>query len=106
MIPEVTPTELARELQTGPRPILLDVREAHELEISALEVDHHIPLGELPRRLSELDPLGNIVIICRSGARSGRAAEFMIAHGFSSVRNLVRGMNGWAAEVDPKLPIY
>lgn len=106
MIPEVSPTELAREMQAGPRPILLDVREGYELEISALEIDHHIPLGELPRRLNELDPSANIVIICRSGARSGRATEFMIAQGFASVRNLIRGMNGWAAEVDPTLSTY
>lgn len=106
MIPEVTPTELSRQLESGPRPVLLDVREAYELEISSLNVDHHIPLGELPRRLNELDPASDIVIICRSGARSGRAAEFLMAQGFSSVRNLVRGMNGWSAEVDPRMPAY
>lgn len=106
MIPEVTPTELARELEAGVRPVLLDVREPYELEISSINIDLHIPLGDLPRRITELNPDSDIVVICRSGARSGRAAEFLLAQGFSKVRNLVRGMNGWATEVDPSLTIY
>jgi adenylyltransferase/sulfurtransferase len=106
MIPIVTPQQLAEELKSEHKPVLLDVREAHELAVSKLDIDHHIPLGELPSRLSELDPNADIVIVCRSGARSGRATEFLLSLGFRSVRNLSSGMNGWSRDVDPSVQMY
>ncbi len=105
-IPEVTPMELKAELDAGQKPFLLDVREGFELEISKLNVDAHIPMESVPARLEELNRDDDIVVICRSGARSARVAAYLLQNGFSRVRNLASGMNGWAATVDPSLPQY
>lgn len=106
MIPEVTPAQLAVELATDHPPVLVDVREDYELDISKLEGVKHIPMNQLPERMNELDRDGDIVIVCRSGARSGRATMFLLGQGFRSVRNLATGMNGWAATVDPQVRAY
>lgn len=106
MIPEVTPVELAAELK-GPRPPkLLDVREADELLISRLDVDYHIPMGELPFRLAELDPNEDLVVVCRSGSRSAHVTAYLLAQGFAHVRNLTTGLNGWSSSVDPSMARY
>lgn len=105
-IREVTPTELNSELMGEFPPVLLDVREADELEISALPNIIHIPMNELPHRLGELDLNADTVIVCRTGNRSGKVAAFLESQGFRSVRNMATGMNGWAATVDPNMPQY
>lgn len=106
MIPEVTPAALAAELKGECPPKLLDVREAEELQISRLPVDYHIPMGELPFRLAELDRNENLVVVCRSGARSGQVTAFLLAQGFEHVRNLTTGLNGWSRSVDPSMRQY
>jgi len=85
---------------------LLDVREPHELEISALPDAKNIPLGQLAARLSELDSAEEMVIFCKSGARSARGLELLVSAGFKKVKNLKGGINAWAREVDSELPIY
>ena len=65
-----------------------------------------IPLGQLAGKLSELDSAQEMVLVCKSGSRSSRALELLVGAGFRKVRNLKGGMNAWAAEVDPSLPIY
>jgi adenylyltransferase/sulfurtransferase len=85
---------------------LLDVREPHELEISALPNAVNIPLGQLAARLSELDSAEEMVIFCKSGSRSARGLELLASAGFKKVKNLKGGINAWAREVDPSLPIY
>lgn len=105
-IPEIFPVELKAELDAGEKPYLLDVREADELLISKLNIDKHIPLGEIADRLDELNPDANIVVICRTGGRSGRVTQFLIENGFKHVRNMAGGMNGWAATVDPTVKQY
>ncbi|MBX3119566.1 MAG: rhodanese-like domain-containing protein [Fimbriimonadaceae bacterium] len=104
--PEITPIALKAELDAGKKLYLLDVREAHELQISRLEIDTHIPMGEIADRVGELDADADIVVICRSGARSQRVTQFLLASGFRNVRNLASGMNGWAETVDPSLEQY
>jgi len=105
-VPEVFPAELKEALDGPARPVLVDVREPEEVEISTLAYDHLIPMGELDRALAELDPESDIVIYCRSGYRSAFATEFLLKHGFKRVRNLATGINGWAQTVDPSLKIY
>ncbi len=105
-IPTVTPLDLDQELKSENPPRLLDVREAHELKISVLPNIVHIPLGELESRLSELDTDANWVVICRTGNRSGSATELLIDNGFTHVRNMVKGMNGWAMAVDESIEMY
>ena len=105
-LPSLTPAELKLELDGSNPPIVLDVREAHELEISALPNVVHIPLGQLPERMGELEPAQNLVVMCRVGGRSGQATAFLLGHGFSQVRNLSGGINAWARTVDPTLSEY
>jgi adenylyltransferase/sulfurtransferase len=85
---------------------LIDVREPHELEISRLEDAMLIPLGQLAGRMSELDSAEEIVLFCKSGTRSARALELLASAGFRKMKNLKGGINAWAREVDPSLPIY
>jgi molybdopterin/thiamine biosynthesis adenylyltransferase/rhodanese-related sulfurtransferase len=85
---------------------LLDVREPHELEISALPNAINIPLGQLAARLSELDSAEDMVLFCKSGSRSARALELLVSAGFKKVKNLKGGINAWAREVDSSLPVY
>ncbi|MBI1756847.1 MAG: HesA/MoeB/ThiF family protein [Fimbriimonas ginsengisoli] len=103
---EVLAPDLASEL-AGPRPpVLLDVREPHELMVSTLPGAIHIPIGEIPLRLGELDSSRPTVVFCRSGARSASVAAYLAARGFKDVRNLADGINGWARTVDRKLTLY
>jgi adenylyltransferase/sulfurtransferase len=97
---------LAEKLQRGEDIHLLDVREPHELEISQLQGANLIPLGQLAARLSELDSADEMVIFCKSGTRSARGLELLTSAGFRKVKNLKGGINAWAREVDPSLPIY
>lgn len=105
-VPEVSPTELAAELAGPNPPVLVDVREADELQISALKHTHHIPIGEIPERLDELDPEADLVIVCRSGARSAKVTQYLLENGFKKVRNLVGGVNLWAELIDPTMRKY
>ena len=98
--------QLAGKLQQGENIHLLDVREPHELEISRLDGADLIPLGQLAARLSELDSADEMVVFCKSGTRSARALELLASAGFRKVKNLKGGINAWAQEVDPSLPIY
>lgn len=103
---DITAAELARRLQAGDGVRLLDVREPHELEISHLEGATLIPLGQLASRLSELDSAQEMVVFCKAGPRSARALELLLSAGFRKVKNLKGGINAWAKEVDPRLPVY
>ena len=99
---EISVEELAKERGA----VVLDVREAYELENSRIDPHIHIPLGDLPERLAELDPARSYVVVCRSGSRSGTATKFLLAQGFKDVRNLVGGMNEWVEKIDPSMKKY
>jgi sulfur-carrier protein adenylyltransferase/sulfurtransferase len=103
---EVEPTALSAELRAGRHLRLIDVREPHELEISRLHGAQSIPLGALASRMPELDREEEIVVFCRSGPRSQRALELLTGAGFHKVRHLNGGINAWARDVDPNLPVY
>ncbi len=94
-LPHITADELRRDLAAGRGPFLLDVREPHEAAAATLG-GLLIPLRELPRRISELDPAREIVVYCHSGVRSARAVEFLIQSGFPRVRNLAGGIVAFA----------
>jgi len=98
--------QLAERLRRGEPLLLLDVREPHELQISHLEGAVNIPLGELAGRLSELDSTSEIVLFCKVGSRSRRALELLSSAGFRRLKHLKGGINAWAREVDPRLPVY
>ncbi|MBI3159150.1 MAG: molybdopterin-synthase adenylyltransferase MoeB [Chloroflexi bacterium] len=103
---DITAAELAARLKDGAPLTLLDVREPHELAISALAGARNIPLGELAARLHELDSADEFVLFCKSGTRSARALEMMQSAGFRKALNLEGGINAWARDVDPALPVY
>lgn len=103
---DITATELSQRLQQGNHIHLLDVREPHELQISKLEGADLIPLGHLAARLSELDSAQEMVVFCKAGTRSARALELLVSAGFRKVKNLKGGINSWARDVDPSMPIY
>ena len=85
---------------------VVDVRDPHEWEISRIPGAELIPLGELPARMHELDSSEDIVLHCKSGARSAQALEQLRAAGFRKLRNLQGGINAYAREVDPSIPTY
>lgn len=103
---EIEPLVLAEQLKTGNRVRLIDVREPHELAISALPEAELIPLGSLASRMHSLDSADEIVLFCKSGSRSARALELLAGAGFRKLKNLRGGINAWAREVDPRLPVY
>ena len=105
-VPEITALELAERLRRGDPVRLLDVRDEVEGQISQLPGAQVIPVGELPMRLAELDPSAEWVLFCRTGVRSARAADVLIRAGYSSVRSLRGGINGWARDIDPSLLTY
>ncbi len=105
-VPEIEPVELKRWYDTGKEFFVLDVREPHEYQICRLPDSHLIPLGELPRRVHELDSSVEIVAHCRSGKRSADAVDFLRKAGFRKVWNLKGGILAWSEKVDPSVPKY
>ena len=104
-IPEITATELKARQDRGEKLFILDVREPHEYQICNLN-GKLIPLGELPRRVNELDSSVEMVVHCRSGKRSADAIHFLQTAGFKKLWNLKGGVLAWADEVDPRMPKY
>jgi len=104
-VPEMTPRELKQRLDRGDDLFVLDVREPHEYQICNIN-GYLLPLGDLPKRVHELDSSREIVAHCRSGKRSADAAEFLRKAGFRKIWNLKGGILQWADEVDPSMPKY
>ena len=104
-VPEVTARDLKEKLDRGDDLFILDVREPHEYQICNLK-GHLIPLGELPRRVHELDSAREIVVHCKSGKRSAQAVNFLRQAGFRKAYNLHGGILSWSTEVDPTVPRY
>ena len=104
-IPEITAREVKARLDHGEDLFILDVREPHEYQICNLK-GKLIPLGELPRRVHELDSSREMVVHCRSGKRSAEAIQFLQKAGFKKLWNLKGGVLAWADEVDPSMPKY
>jgi sulfur-carrier protein adenylyltransferase/sulfurtransferase len=102
---EMQVEELKRRLDKGENLFVLDVREPHEYQICNIG-GYLIPLGDLPKRVSELDSSREIVAHCRSGVRSAKAVAFLQQSGFKKVHNLAGGILAWADRVDPKMPKY
>jgi molybdopterin/thiamine biosynthesis adenylyltransferase/rhodanese-related sulfurtransferase len=104
-IQEISATELKARQDRGDKLFILDVREPHEYQICNLN-GKLIPLGELPRRVNELDSSVEMVVHCRSGKRSADAIHFLQTAGFKKLLNLKGGVLAWADEVDPRMPKY
>ncbi len=103
---EIEPTEVKQKIDRGEKFTLLDVREPHEYQICKIAYAKLIPQGELPKRFHEFDKNSEIVVHCKSGARSGRMVNLMREQGFTNVRNLKGGILAWSDKVDPSVPKY
>ena len=103
---ELTSLELKQRLDRGDKLTIVDVREPNELQINRIPGSRHIPLGDIPKRYNELDPEAELVMQCKSGVRSGKAADFLRSVGFKHVLNLKGGILDWIDKVDPTQPKY
>jgi sulfur-carrier protein adenylyltransferase/sulfurtransferase len=103
---DIDPTEVKQKIDRGDKFTLIDVREPHEYQICKIPTAKLIPLGELPKRLNELDKNAEIVAHCKSGVRSGKATNLLRENGFTNVRNMKGGILAWSDKVDPTVPKY
>jgi adenylyltransferase/sulfurtransferase len=103
---DITALELKQRLDRGDRLKIVDVREPNEYQINRIAGSVLIPLGEVPRRYNELDPEDELIMQCKSGVRSARAADFLRSVGFKKVLNLKGGILDWIDKVDPSQPRY
>ncbi|MFM8517965.1 MAG: rhodanese-like domain-containing protein, partial [Nevskiaceae bacterium] len=85
MVEEISVEELKAQLEAGAAPLVIDVREAWELDISRLGFAQHLPMGEITARIGELDPQAPLGVMCRSGGRSRQVCWFLEKRGFRSV---------------------
>jgi sulfur-carrier protein adenylyltransferase/sulfurtransferase len=105
-VPEITPVEVKKWMDAKKEFVLVDVREPHEFQICRIPGSVLIPLGEVPKRMSELNSADEIVVHCRSGMRSARAVELLMKSGFRKIHNLRGGVLAWSDQVDPAMPKY
>ena len=108
-IPELSPTEFADrwpDYARGDDVVLLDVREHDELAVAAVAGALHIPMREVPGRLADLDTQKPLVVMCHSGGRSRRVAEYLLGQGFTTVFNLRGGIDAWSTQIDSHVPRY
>ena len=103
---EITSLELKKRLDRGDKLTIVDVREPNEYQINRIPGSVLIPLGEIPRRYAELNKNDELIMQCKTGARSGRAADFLRTVGFTKVLNLKGGILDWIDKVDPSQPKY
>jgi rhodanese-related sulfurtransferase len=106
MVREITAAELAARRGAGEEPLVLDVREAWELQIARIPGVLHIPMQQIPARVGELNPEVEIIVMCRSGGRSLQVARFLEQRGFRDAANLSGGILAWSRDVDPSVSPY
>jgi len=105
-IPEITPAEVKKKMDEHEPFVLIDVREPHEYQICRIPGSKLIPLGEVPKRMNELNSADEIVVHCKSGMRSARAVDLLMKSGFLKIHNLKGGILAWSDQVDPSVPKY
>jgi len=106
VVGDIDPVEVKAKIDRGDSFVLIDVRETHEYQICRIDYAKLIPLGDLPKRVNELDSADEIVAHCKSGVRSAKAVDFLKQAGFKKVRNMKGGILAWSDKVDPSVPKY
>jgi len=102
---ELTASE-ANRLRAEPGTLFVDVREPWEHALCHIEGALHIPLGEIPQRLAEIERSAAIVVLCHHGVRSRQVMHYLARSGYSRVYNLAGGIDTWAREIAPGMAIY
>lgn len=95
---EIKPEEVSEKVDSKEPVSIIDVREDEEVAEGMIPGARHIPLGQLPNRLDEIDSSKEHIMVCRSGNRSGQASEFLKENGYD-VRNMVGGMLDWKGDL-------
>ena len=104
---QISVTELSVMLKSAAEaPVLIDVREAWEWNLAKISGSIHIPMGQIPNRINELDQTRPTVIICHHGARSLQVVAFLQRAGFDNLHNLMGGIDAWSREVDSQVALY
>lgn len=106
MFDKLSPAEFMSRRADGELWQLLDVREPWEIEIASIGDSHRIPMGEIPVRYRELDLAIPVAVLCHSGGRSARVAEFLGRQGFARVANIEGGIDAWSRDCDPTISRY
>ena len=106
MIREISVEELKARRDRGEKPLVLDVREGWELQLASIPDVVHVPMNDLPGRLSEFARDAETIVMCHAGGRSMRAAHFLSNQGFTNVANLSGGISAWSESVDATVPQY
>lgn len=104
---EIAPEELRSLLENNSDVVVLDCREPWEFDTAKIEGSAHIPMNEIPGRFQqELDPEKHIVVVCHHGVRSYNVTAWLRRQGYEKVQSLAGGIDRWARQVDPKVPLY
>ena len=111
MIAQIRPSDFLEWCRAQAQtPVVLDVREAWEVQTASIKTDGfelvHIPMGEIPSKLSFLDSAAPVACLCHHGARSQRVAQFLVQNGFTNVSNIAGGIAAWAQTVDTSVAQY
>ena len=106
MIQEIDAAELKARMDAGEPLELLDIRSDAEVAQGVLPAAEHLPMHLIPLRMHDFPKDRDVILYCRSGARSGRAARFLMRQGYGKVFNLKGGILAWGEEVDPDIPAY
>lgn len=107
MIEEISATNLKTRLDAGDDIQLIDVRQPDEFGFAKIEGSKLIPLGDVLKRMDEIDQNRETVVHCKMGGRSAKAIELLKQAGFTGeMKNLKGGITAWSNEVDPKVPKY
>jgi rhodanese-related sulfurtransferase len=86
--------------------VLLDVRENDELQAAAVSGALHIPMGQIPTRMDELDKDRTILCLCHAGGRSAQVAQYLSSQGYTKIFNVSGGIDAWSLQIDPQIPRY
>lgn len=103
---EISVFALDQRIKANESVNVIDVREVSELEIVKMDGAQHIPMGDIPLRMNELDKDSELIIMCKSGGRSAQVCDFLERNGYSNVTNLSGGIISWAQNIDKNLNTY
>lgn len=105
-VQQMTAKQLKSKLEQGEELVLLDVREPFEFEYASIKGSLNIPMGEVPKRYSEVSRDQDCVVICHSGIRSRQVVSFLVDNGYQQVFNLQGGIDQWSLHCDNNVPRY